>query len=369
MPNVLSASSTPSQRLRSQRPSTSAAWAWGTLRAWASSSAIVCSAADTMLLCGALTTITPRVVAASTSTLSSPMPARPTTSRSPPAASTSSVTVVAERMIRAWAPATASRSSAGESPVRTSTTWPAARRRSRPPSAISSVTRMRAMATFLSATADSGANGLMENQAARGRTTTVRSVPDRQLDALERWFVERGLPHFVERRDPAADIWARALPLLVPAYLLLGLNALEVDGARPLVARPEPRRGRVRRRRADRDLGHRQPAPPAPTAGPPGPHRRGRAGRRSSSPRRSRRSRSGSGPTGCRRWSRPSRVLALVWARHQLRRVAAAALGRRSARSPSWRCCSTWWSGRCRCSCCSRRSCSSTPRSGRWRAR
>ncbi len=60
MPSVLSASSTPSQRLRSHRPATSAAWACGTLRAWASSSAIVCSAAETMLLCGALTTITPR---------------------------------------------------------------------------------------------------------------------------------------------------------------------------------------------------------------------------------------------------------------------------------------------------------------------
>ena len=121
MPSVLSASSTPSQRLRSQRPATSAAWAWGTLRAWASSSAMVCSAAETMLLCGALTTITPRRVAASVSTLSRPIPARPTTSRSLPAASTSSVTVVAERMIRAWAPATASSSSAGDRPWRTST--------------------------------------------------------------------------------------------------------------------------------------------------------------------------------------------------------------------------------------------------------
>ncbi len=55
-------------------------------------------------------------------------------------------------------------------------------------------------------------------------------MPDRQLDTIERWFVERGLPHFVERRDSAADIWARALPLLVPAYLLLGLNVLEVNG-------------------------------------------------------------------------------------------------------------------------------------------
>ena len=91
-------------RLRSQRPAVSAAWACGTLRAWARSSAIVCSAAERMFDCGAFTTITPRSVAASTSTLSRPMPARPTTTRSVPAASTSAVTLVAERMIRAWAP-------------------------------------------------------------------------------------------------------------------------------------------------------------------------------------------------------------------------------------------------------------------------
>ena len=60
MPSVLSASSTPSHAARSQRPAFSAACAWGTLRAWASSSAIVCSAAEMMLHCGALTTITPR---------------------------------------------------------------------------------------------------------------------------------------------------------------------------------------------------------------------------------------------------------------------------------------------------------------------
>ncbi len=38
-----------------------------------------------MLLCGALTTITPRRVASGTSTLSRPMPARPTTTSSLPA--------------------------------------------------------------------------------------------------------------------------------------------------------------------------------------------------------------------------------------------------------------------------------------------
>jgi hypothetical protein len=48
------------------------------------------------------------------------------------------------------------------------------------------------------------------------------------VDDIERWFIRRGLPHFVERRDSASAIWARALPLLVLAYLLLGLNALDL---------------------------------------------------------------------------------------------------------------------------------------------
>ena len=38
---------------------------------------MACSAAERMFDCGAFTTITPRRVAASTSTLSSPIPARP----------------------------------------------------------------------------------------------------------------------------------------------------------------------------------------------------------------------------------------------------------------------------------------------------
>ena len=48
-------------------------------RAVASSRAIACSAAETMFDVGALTTITPRAVAAGTSTLSRPTPARATT--------------------------------------------------------------------------------------------------------------------------------------------------------------------------------------------------------------------------------------------------------------------------------------------------
>ena len=53
---------------------------------------MVCSAADSTLDWGALTTMTPWAVAAATSTLSRPMPARPTTTRSWPASSTAGVT-------------------------------------------------------------------------------------------------------------------------------------------------------------------------------------------------------------------------------------------------------------------------------------
>lgn len=54
-----------------------------------------------------------------------------------------------------------------------------------------------------------------------------------QVDTLveiERWFILRGLPHFIERTNDEAfhGAWNRALPLLVGAYLLLGLNALDL---------------------------------------------------------------------------------------------------------------------------------------------
>ncbi len=53
-------------------------------------------------------------------------------------------------------------------------------------------------------------------------------MAENELARIEGWFVERGLPHFVEHHDSARVIWARALPLLVVAYLLLGLNALDL---------------------------------------------------------------------------------------------------------------------------------------------
>ena len=79
MPTTLSCSSTPVNADRFHCPAFSEAAAWGTLRATDSRSATACSAALTMLELGAFTTITPALVAASTSTLSRPTPARATT--------------------------------------------------------------------------------------------------------------------------------------------------------------------------------------------------------------------------------------------------------------------------------------------------
>ena len=104
MPRILLCSSTPSHRVRFHSPFRRSRSACGTLRAWASSSAMVCSAADSTFDCGAFTTMTPRRVAASTSTLSRPMPARPTTTSSSAASSTSAVTWVALRITSADAP-------------------------------------------------------------------------------------------------------------------------------------------------------------------------------------------------------------------------------------------------------------------------
>ena len=76
-PSVFSYSSTPLNSARSHAPPVSEPCACGTFRASASSSASVCSAAVITFDWGAFATITPRFVAASTSTLSTPTPGPP----------------------------------------------------------------------------------------------------------------------------------------------------------------------------------------------------------------------------------------------------------------------------------------------------
>lgn len=53
-------------------------------------------------------------------------------------------------------------------------------------------------------------------------------MPDSDLEAIERWFVGRGVPHFIDDYAATTDIWNRAIPLLVAGYLLGGLNALDI---------------------------------------------------------------------------------------------------------------------------------------------
>jgi hypothetical protein len=48
------------------------------------------------------------------------------------------------------------------------------------------------------------------------------------LTMIERWFEHRGLPHFIEGRRAATQIWTRATPLLVVFFLLGSLNALDL---------------------------------------------------------------------------------------------------------------------------------------------
>lgn len=54
------------------------------------------------------------------------------------------------------------------------------------------------------------------------------SARSTQVTQVERWFTRRGVPHFIAHYDARTDIWTRAIPLLVAAYVLGGLNALDL---------------------------------------------------------------------------------------------------------------------------------------------
>src|SRR5512139_372256 len=103
--------------LRFHSPCFSAAFAGAMCRAAASMRATASSAAETMFEVGALTTMTPFWVAAFTSTLSSPTPARATTLSCLAAASASASTFVALRTRMASTSTMAGRSSARSAPL------------------------------------------------------------------------------------------------------------------------------------------------------------------------------------------------------------------------------------------------------------
>lgn len=45
----------------------------------------------------------------------------------------------------------------------------------------------------------------------------------------EQWFIRRGLPHFIEPYGTGPDVWSRAAPVLVVAYIAGGLHALDLS--------------------------------------------------------------------------------------------------------------------------------------------
>ena len=99
-PRVFPISSTPMKRDFSHRPAWVEALASGIRRASASISATACSAVVIALPNGVFITTMPRAVAAATSTLSTPIPARPMTLSLAAASRTSAVTLVADRTAR-----------------------------------------------------------------------------------------------------------------------------------------------------------------------------------------------------------------------------------------------------------------------------
>jgi hypothetical protein len=60
-----------------------------------------------------------------------------------------------------------------------------------------------------------------------GSRVTCRPVGT-QVGEIERWFIRRGVPHFIDEYAPTTDIWNRSLPTLVIAYLAGGLHALDL---------------------------------------------------------------------------------------------------------------------------------------------
>ena len=144
MPSTLPATSTPSRALRSQRPSRTERSARGRLRLRLSRWAMLSSAVVVALASGVFSTTTPRSVARATSMLSTPMPARPTTSRLSATASTRAVIRAALRTITAAQPGTAAQRPSSSRPILTSTSrsgW--ASRWAMPSGAILSATSTR----------------------------------------------------------------------------------------------------------------------------------------------------------------------------------------------------------------------------------
>jgi hypothetical protein len=69
-------------------------------------------------------------------------------------------------------------------------------------------------------------NGVADGEAARstGDAALIASIHD-----IERWFVRRGVPHYIERYDASTKVWTRAAPFLVVFTVAVAILAVVVE--------------------------------------------------------------------------------------------------------------------------------------------
>ena len=282
MPSVFSCSSTPLNFARSHAPPISDACACGTLRASASSSAIVCSAAVITLDCGALATSTPRRVAASTSTLSTPTPGAGDDAQ--PVGLGQQVGVDLGRRTHQHAvevgdPALELGAIPRRVPI--STSKPAARSSSMPDAPMFSATRTRAVAHAAAATTQS----MQAVSASTSAGSTAGNIPTRSwLRPSLRYGSTSTMP-FARSVFASAAASTSSAKSMVPttSERLAGSATNGVANVRRLGPAVQVRRGRARaarhrsrgrRRRAstrpDRRAATASPAPGCCTSGPAG---------------------------------------------------------------------------------------------------
>src|SRR5262249_15252419 len=215
MPSVLPRNSVPRNRFFSHFADFIARSAAGTDRASASISAQACSATLMLLAPGALTTRMPRLLAASTSTLSTPVPARAMIRRRGAASISRASTFVALRTSNASASATSAASASGVRPDRASISQPdSARSRSREEAGRSSATTMR-----IGRVGRVGRVGQVSRVGGQVATTEVAFDPPRPpgppdlLDSVgrERADVVDDVPHLMRRHLPSEGFHASVL--------------------------------------------------------------------------------------------------------------------------------------------------------------
>ena len=68
-------------------------------------------------------------------------------------------------------------------------------------------------------------SNLAKNSVAGIRTLVTRSSARTEM---QRWFIKRGLPHFIEPYSAGPDVWSRAAPVLAIAYIAGGLHGLDL---------------------------------------------------------------------------------------------------------------------------------------------